>query len=65
MVEVAQKNGQKTLTALTPVRIGPDDSDLVYDNPRVGEHTGEVLRTLGYSDKEIQALEAEKVVALA
>ncbi len=65
VVEVAQKNGQKTLTALTPVRIGPDNSDLVYDNPRVGEHTGEVLRALGYSDEEIQSLAAEKVVALA
>lgn len=65
IVEVAQKNGQKTLTALTPVRIGTESEDIVYDNPRIGEHTAEILKNLGYSDAEIAELENEKVIRTA
>ncbi len=65
VVEVTQKNGEKTLTALTPVRItsGDDVKDtVIYDNPRVGEHTIKVLQEIGYSDEEISALKDEKVI---
>lgn len=30
--------------------------------PRLGEHTGEILRSLGRSDSEIEALEAAGIV---
>ncbi len=62
VVEVAQKNGEKTLSALTPVKIGTDVDDVVYDNPRVGEHTEEILLRLGYSEAEIAKMEADGVI---
>lgn len=65
VVEVTQRNGEKTLSALTPVKIGTGNNEIVYDNPRVGEHTEQVLLQLGYTVEEIASLEAAGVVARA
>lgn len=63
IAEVSQKNGQKTLTALTPVRIGTGIGEVVYDNPRLGENTDEILTELGYAPEEISSMKGKGVIA--
>jgi len=46
-----------------PVSINGERSALRRMPPRLGEHTDEVLRAASYSDAEIAALKAEKVIA--
>jgi crotonobetainyl-CoA:carnitine CoA-transferase CaiB-like acyl-CoA transferase len=46
-----------------PVSINGERAALRRMPPRLGEHTGEVLRAADYSDAEIAALKAEKVIA--
>ncbi|MGI8742083.1 MAG: CaiB/BaiF CoA transferase family protein [Bryobacteraceae bacterium] len=46
----------------TPVRLSASPGSIRHRAPTLGEHTGEVLRELGYSDAEIAALRAAEVV---
>lgn len=46
-----------------PVRLNGERAARRRMPPRLGEHTDEILRAAGYSDAEIGALKAEKVVA--
>jgi len=63
IVEAVQKNGKKTLSALTPVKIDTIDVNMKYGNPSLGEHTEDVLREIGYSDAAITAMEKDGVIA--
>ena len=63
IVETTEKNGEKVLTALTPVKIDTIEPYIRYGNPSLGEHTDQVLRELGYASEEIAALEADNVIA--
>lgn len=63
IVETTEKNGEKVLTALTPVKIDTLETNFRYGNPGLGEHTAQVLGELGYTEEEIAALEREQVVS--
>jgi crotonobetainyl-CoA:carnitine CoA-transferase CaiB-like acyl-CoA transferase len=46
----------------TAVRLSATPGGIRHRAPTLGEHTGEVLRELGYSEKEIETLQEAKVV---
>jgi crotonobetainyl-CoA:carnitine CoA-transferase CaiB-like acyl-CoA transferase len=45
-----------------PVVLERTPATLQSSAPRIGEHSGEILREVGYSDEEIGQLEAEGVI---
>ncbi len=45
-----------------PVSVNGERSSLRHKPPRLGEHTAEVLREMGYEEREIEALKRDKVV---
>lgn len=62
LVEMAQKNGDTALMALTPVKMDTLEVYSKYGTPSLGEHTAEILTHLGYSADEISALEKDAVI---
>jgi alpha-methylacyl-CoA racemase len=50
------------LQVLMPLQINGQIYDKTSDSPQVGEHTSEVLRSLGYSQEEISALKKSNLV---
>ena len=52
----------KTPIAATPVKLHGTPGEVRIRPPMLGEHTGEVLRELGYSPAEIAALEKEGAI---
>jgi crotonobetainyl-CoA:carnitine CoA-transferase CaiB-like acyl-CoA transferase len=47
-----------------PIRVAGEPAAPTYDVPGLGQHTGEVLRTAGYAETEIERLASDGVVAL-
>ncbi len=45
-----------------PLRLSDDPCETTLPPPRLGEHTDNLLRALGYADAEIEALRQEKVI---
>jgi crotonobetainyl-CoA:carnitine CoA-transferase CaiB-like acyl-CoA transferase len=51
-------DGRLTKAPLLPLTMDGQRPPLRLDPPRLGEHTAEVLRDLGYSEAELRALGA-------
>jgi crotonobetainyl-CoA:carnitine CoA-transferase CaiB-like acyl-CoA transferase len=54
VVEWTDPNGKKIMHPATPVRIGDEIPAEVFHGPKLGEHTVEVMKMLGYKDNVIQ-----------
>ncbi|MBB6309986.1 formyl-CoA transferase [Xanthobacter tagetidis] len=61
IVEVDHKERGKYLTVGSPIKFS-DMSVEITGSPLLGEHTDEVLSELGYSDEQIKAMHAGRVV---
>lgn len=62
IAEVETKSGDKKLTIGPVVKLSKAKAEIKCAPAEFGEHTGEVLKELGYSDKEIEQLREEGVV---
>jgi len=57
------KAGQTVKTTLFPITLQGHRLGVRMDPPRLGEHTMELLRTIGYGLEEIEALRAQAAIA--
>jgi crotonobetainyl-CoA:carnitine CoA-transferase CaiB-like acyl-CoA transferase len=55
-------DGRETKVPLLPFTLGGQRPGLRRQPPSLGEHTGELLRELGYGDEEIARMRASKVI---
>jgi crotonobetainyl-CoA:carnitine CoA-transferase CaiB-like acyl-CoA transferase len=55
----------KVMAANNPLRLSDATVEVRRMGPRLGEHTRDILREVGYRDAEIDALAAAKAVGLA
>jgi len=62
LAPVTLPDGRTTKTPLLPLTLDGQRLPLRADPPRLGEHTDELLGTLGYSDGDIRMLRAAGVV---
>jgi crotonobetainyl-CoA:carnitine CoA-transferase CaiB-like acyl-CoA transferase len=46
---------------LLPLTLGAQRPGVRRQPPKLGQHTGELLRELGYADAEIQSLQARNI----
>jgi crotonobetainyl-CoA:carnitine CoA-transferase CaiB-like acyl-CoA transferase len=51
-----ERAGQAAQIALMPLRMAGQRLNVRHDPPRLGEHTAELLRGLGYTPQEVAAL---------
>jgi formyl-CoA transferase len=61
VVEVDHPKRGKYLTVGNPIKLSDSPTEVVR-SPLLGEHTDEVLKELGYSREQIEALRGEKVI---
>jgi len=57
-------DGRETKVPLLPFTLGGERPGLRRQPPRLGEHTEQLLREVGYGDDEIAGLRASKTIAL-
>jgi len=66
VVELAQPGATRAVRQLgVPVKLSRTPGAVEKPGPALGEHTDEVLRSLGYSSDDIEALKKDDVVASA
>ena len=58
-------DGRSTTVPLLPITLDGQRPGVRLNPPQVGEHSHEVLIGLGYSEADIQSLQARRIVALA
>ena len=63
LLDVATPEGQQAKLPALPLQMDGNRFGLRRDAPRAGQHTREVLRELGLSDADLDALARENVVA--
>ena len=62
-VDIATEDGNRFRSVAPPVRFEGMEKDVYPGAPKPGQHTEEILRTIGYSEREIEDLRARKAVA--
>jgi crotonobetainyl-CoA:carnitine CoA-transferase CaiB-like acyl-CoA transferase len=60
LAPVRMNDGHMAKVPLMPFTIGGERPGIRLQPPRIGEHTSELLREVGYSDQEIAAFEARR-----
>ncbi len=63
LADLTLPDGRPTKVPLLPLVLGSDRPGVRLQPPRLGQHSTELLRELGYSKAEIEALKARKIVA--
>jgi crotonobetainyl-CoA:carnitine CoA-transferase CaiB-like acyl-CoA transferase len=62
LLEIPLPNGESTKLPRIPVRMGSRDFGLRTGAPAVGEGTYELLKSLSFSENEIEELKREKIL---
>lgn len=62
LLSVTLPDGSTAKIPALPIEFGGERTKVRHDLPRIGEHTEEVLRALGYSDEELDELRAGGVI---
>lgn len=62
VVDIPHPQGGTVKAPGNPIKMSVDDEDSFTPPPLLGQHTFEVLRTLGYSDQRIEELKANSVI---
>jgi crotonobetainyl-CoA:carnitine CoA-transferase CaiB-like acyl-CoA transferase len=62
LIDVEHPRGGTFETTGTPASLSETPAEVQRRPPRPGEHTGEILRELGYDDEEVERLVDERVV---
>jgi crotonobetainyl-CoA:carnitine CoA-transferase CaiB-like acyl-CoA transferase len=57
------KAGQTAKTTLFPITLDGERLGVRMDPPTMGQHTGDLLRSLGYADGDIETLRQRRIVA--
>ncbi len=64
VVEYTHRDGSTTMIPMPPVMFGDKhELEVRYPYPRVGEHSAEILREIGFSDEKIQEMIDRKAVS--
>jgi crotonobetainyl-CoA:carnitine CoA-transferase CaiB-like acyl-CoA transferase len=62
LAPITLPDGRETLTAMLPFTLGGERPGVRLNPPKLGEHSGELLRELGYSDAEIHDMQGNQIV---
>ncbi|MEA4987443.1 MAG: CaiB/BaiF CoA-transferase family protein [Anaerovorax sp.] len=65
VVEDTNRDGSKTIYAMTPIKFGNIEANLSRTSPLIGEHSEEILKEIGYSENEIGDFIQEGVIAVS
>jgi crotonobetainyl-CoA:carnitine CoA-transferase CaiB-like acyl-CoA transferase len=61
LAPLALPDGRQTKVPLLPLTLGSQRPGVRMQPPELGQHTGELLRELGYADAEIQSLKSRNI----
>ena len=63
LTPVTLNNGVKTKVPVLPIEMDGERFGTRIDIPQIGEHTREVLKSIGYGDGDVDRMISSKVVA--
>ena len=63
VIEVKKPDGTPQKQIASPFKLSATPPEIRSVGPKMGEHTDEAMKAVGYSEKEIQALREKGVVA--
>ncbi len=64
VVEDENRDGSKTVYAMTPIKFGNIEANLSRTSPLIGEHSKEIMEEVGYSEDEIEGFLQEGVILI-
>ncbi len=64
LTPVTLNNGVKTKVPVLPIEMDGERFGTRIDIPQIGEHTREVLKSIGYGDGDVDRMISSKVVAV-